>query len=354
MSTLRRDPLSNSWVIFVPDRPFEPDEPLPCRQTVEPGECPYCPGNEHMTLPEIEAFRPVGSLPNSAGWSVRTVPNEHALLHIENKFGRRGEGLYDMMNAVGAHEVIIETPEHDGRLQQFTPLKIEEILRMYRRRMADLTGDTRLRYIQVFRNFRTSAEATVCHPHAQVIGLPVMPRWVGEAVSHAQEYWMVKERCLFCDIIHQDGDGARLIHDNPGVLAIAPFASKMPFEIALYPRDHAHLFHTADDITLSALADSMGVCLRALNRLFPDVAYNFVVHAAPVQPEKRHDTVKARIADYYHWHVQILPRITRVSGYDFGSGFYVNTVLPENAAARYREAIGEMRAQESRPEEKPA
>jgi UDPglucose--hexose-1-phosphate uridylyltransferase len=339
MSILRRDPVSLGWVIYPSDRPFHNEHAQEDEVRDSPDQCPFCPGHEAETLPEISAYRAPGSAKNSAGWRVRTVPNKYALLRIEGKFDRRGEGLYDMMNAVGAHEVLIETPDHNGQMHEYTLAAIEEILRMARDRVADLTLDTRFRYIQVFRNHRRRAGESLSHPTSQIIALPVVPRWVREEINQARDHWLQKERCIFCDIINQDSAGPRMICDNESFVALTPYASRFPYEFWIYPKDHTHLFHTTPDMGLAALADILRTTLGALYATLDDPAYNLIVHQAPVQPEKFYHDAKARVNDFYHWHIEVLPRVVRVSGFEYGTGFYVNPVLPETAAAQYRARI---------------
>lgn len=331
--------MSLGWVIFPTDRPFRKEHAHEDDERDSPEQCPFCPGHEAETLPEISAYRPPGSGKDSAGWRVRTVPNKYALLRIEGKFDRRGEGLYDMMNAVGAHEVLIETPDHDARFHEYPVTTIEEIMRMARDRVKDLTLDTRFRYIQVFRNHRRRAGETMTHPTSQIIALPVVPRWVREEINQARDHYLQKERCIFCDIINQDTRGPRMICENEAFVALAPYASRFPYECWIYPKDHAHLFHSINDSGLTALADIMKTVFNALHAVLDDPAYNMIIHQAPAQPEKFYHDVRARVNDFYHWHIEVLPRVVRVSGFEYGTGFYVNPVLPETAAADYRGKI---------------
>lgn len=340
MAVLRRDPLSHGWVILTDDAQFVRESLRVEVPQLPADECPFCPGHEDRTPPEVAAYRPQGSAPNGPGWTVRSVPNQSALMHIEGKFDRKGEGLYDMMNAIGAHEVIVESPEHGARFCDHSPGKLAEIVGMWRDRFVDLTKDTRFRYIQVFRNYKAGAGAQLPHPNSQLIALPVVPRWVREEIDQAIEYWTLKERCIFCDMVAQDRGGPRAIYENEYFVVIAPFASKFPYEVWFYPRDHSHQFSALTDDAREALADALHVVLPALANTLSDPPYNLIVHSAPVQPEKRYHGARHKLDDFYHWHIELLPRVSMATGFEYGTGFYVNPVMPEDAARQLREQMG--------------
>src|SRR5439155_21863359 len=173
-------------------------------------QCPFCPGHEEMTPREVLAYREDGSPANAPGWSLRVVPNKFPALQVEGQFDRTGEGMFDRMNGIGAHEVIIETPHHDRSFAQMSEPEIERVLWAYRERMLDLKRDFRLRYILVFKNQGAAAGATLEHTHSQLIALPIVPDFVREEIDGARQHYAEKERCVFCDIVHQDlGDGVR-------------------------------------------------------------------------------------------------------------------------------------------------
>jgi UDPglucose--hexose-1-phosphate uridylyltransferase len=341
MSTLRKDPLTHGWVVFAQER-FQPPAQVEAVTRKTPAEnCPFCPGHEEMTAAEIASFRPVNSRRDTPGWSIRTVPNQFAALRIEGKFDRRGEGLYDMMNGIGAHEVIIESPEHDAFLRNFSIQKIQEILSMYRNRMSDLTRDQRFRHIEVFRNFGEAAGANLSHPHSQVVALPIIPAAVRDELQHSYDYWLLKERCLFCDIINQDSQSRRIVYENPDFIALEPFAARFPFETWIYPKEHSSSFHTALDSSLAALAEVLKITLNGIGQALANPPFNLIVHEAPVQPERQYHSQNADVSDHYHWHIEILPRTAKTGGFQFGTGFFINPVLPEDAAEYLRSVIEE-------------
>ncbi|HVA89114.1 MAG TPA: DUF4931 domain-containing protein, partial [Chloroflexota bacterium] len=201
MPELRKDPITGRWVIISSDRGKRPTDygraPV---TTSDKGFCPFCYGNEGKTPPEILAYRPEGG-PNTPGWTVRVVPNKFPALGIEGELARQGEGVYDRMNGIGAHEVIIETPDHHLSLAALPTKNIEDVLWAFRDRMLDLKKDPRFRYILVFKNHGEQAGASLEHSHSQLIALPIVPRSILEQANGAKQYFDYKERCIYCDII---------------------------------------------------------------------------------------------------------------------------------------------------------
>lgn len=345
MSLLRRDPVSYGWTIFP-----EEDYPMPqaaCADVIDlaPEQCPFCPGHEEWTPPEIAAIRPPDSKPNRPGWRVRTIPDRKAVLRIEGKLDRRGEGLYDMMNGIGAHEIIIESPDHHARFSDFSRAQLAEIVWMYRERQRDLLQDKRFRYIQLCRNYGARAGARLPHPHSLCIALPVVPRWVREELARASEYWQMKERCVFCDIVAQEQSGERLVYENADFCVIEPFAARVPYETWVFPREHRARFHEMGDDQIATLADALRRVSLALERRFGNPAYNLIFHSAPTTSPRHLADGKMQMADYYHWHIEIVPRMHEVSGFEYGTGIYINPLLPERAAAQLREEFAKIEEQ---------
>ena len=298
-----------------------------------------------MTPQEISAFRPSNN-PALAAWSVRAVPNHDAVLHIEGKANRRGEGLYDMMNGIGAHEVVIETPDHDARFFDYDQHKIEEVATMWRERAADLSRDSRFRYIQIFRNYGESAGGHLTHPHSQIIALPVVPRVVREEIVHAHEYWLNKERCIFCDMLSQDRKSNRVIHENDYFVVIQPYAARSPFETWIAPREHASSFAT-DSVDLASFAHALRLTLMAIAKALGNPSYNLIVHSAPTGIERLFKSSRIKIGDLYHWHLEVVPRIKRIAGFEYGTGIFVNPVRPEDAAEYLRGILESQNADDS-------
>jgi UDPglucose--hexose-1-phosphate uridylyltransferase len=334
---LRKDPITGRWVIIATDRAKRPSDFV--REKVEihgSGFCPFCYGNEAKTPSEIHAYRSDGSAKDTPGWSLRVVPNKFPALGIEGTLNRQGEGLYDKMNGIGAHEVIIETPDHQKTLATLPVKRVEDVLWAYRDRILDLKKDRRFKYILLFKNHGEAAGASLEHTHSQLIALPVVPKRVREEVDSAQEYFNFKERCIFCDIIRQElEDGVRVIAQNSQFIALSPFAPRFPFEMWIVPKTHQSAFEESQKDHFEQLAAMMKDMLSRLDKVLDSPAYNYVVHTSPFPDVSN---------DYYHWHLEIMPKLTKVAGFEWGTGFYINPTPPEESAKFLREAAVEVSA----------
>ena len=332
MPELRKDPVVGRWVIISTERSRRPTNFTPAPETRGSDFCPFCPGNEDKTPPEVHAVRANGGPPNSPGWSVRVVPNKFPALQIEGSLDRRGEGLYDRMNGVGAHEVVIEGPRHDQNLADLPIEHIRDVLAAYRERVVDLHRDRRFRYVLIFKNHGALAGATLEHAHTQLIATPIIPKILQEELEGARRYFELKERCVFCDIVQQEtaeDNGRRVVMTTDRFVAIEPFAPRFPFETWILPRRHDAAYQTTTDPDECLdLAHILKDTLQPLNRALDRPPYNFVIHTSPVSDGD---------LEYYHWHLEIMPKLTRVAGFEIGSGFYINPTPPEDAAQYLRE-----------------
>jgi UDPglucose--hexose-1-phosphate uridylyltransferase len=327
---LRKDPITGRWVIIATDRAKRPGDFI--RQPVPPAHqtvCPFDAGNENKTPPEVLAYRNGGGR-DQPGWRVRVVPNKFPVLGIEGNLNRQGEGMYDKMSGIGANEVIIESPDHAATLSDMPDHQIAEVLYAFKDRVNDLKRDRRFRYIILFRNYGEAAGASLEHPHSQLIALPVIPSVVKEEVDASREFYEAKERCIFCDIIHEESSaGARLISETDRFTVLAPYAPRFPFETWILPKQHASHYEDSEPALLDNLAWVLRSTMRKIDKVLERPSYNFIVHSAPVQ--------EAQLA-YYHWHIEIIPKLTKVAGFEWGTGFYINPTPPEEAARFLREA----------------
>jgi UDPglucose--hexose-1-phosphate uridylyltransferase len=328
---LRKDPVTARWVIISTERSKRPSDFRIERSSVIDFEfCPFCAGREDMTPPEVLAFRNHGGQPNGPGWELRVVPNKFPALHVEGNLDREGEGIFDRMNGIGAHEVIIETPDHGKTLATMSEPEIERVLWAFRERIIDLKRDIRFRYILIFKNHGAAAGATLEHAHSQLIALPIVPDFVREEIAGAKRHYASKERCVFCDIIRQEvAAGRRIIHENAEVLALAPYAPRFPFETWLLPRSHGARFEDAPRNVYESLARMLKSVLQRMNRALESPSYNLVIHSSPFSEQS---------TDFYHWHLELMPKLTRTAGFEWGTGFYINPTSPEEAAQVLRNA----------------
>ncbi len=297
MPELRRDPIVGRWVIIATDRANRPQQPR-CPPAAPGGLCPFCPGSEDKTPREVYVSgRAHSAHPNSVGWKVRVIPNRFPALMIEGELERQAEGIYDRMNGVGAHEVIVETPEHGKMLADLSDEEVTEVLFAFKARILDLRNDLRFRYILLFKNSGSAAGASLEHTHSQLIALPITPRQVGEEIEGARRHFEHRERCIFCDIVGQERkDRSRLVYENEEFVAFAPWAPRSPFETWIMPKRHESNYEAEPKERLAYCAQALRTTLRRIR-------------------------------------IEVMPALSQsVAGFEWGSGFHINPVPPEEAA----------------------
>jgi UDPglucose--hexose-1-phosphate uridylyltransferase len=350
MPELRHDPITKRWVIIATDRSRRPIDFTAERASLESLTFnPFEPGNEDKTPPEIFAFRDKGTKPNTPGWNVRVVPNKFPALRIEGDLDREGVGLYDKMNGIGAHEVIIESPKLTETIDRMSHEQLTLVLKTYRQRLNDLKKDPRFKYVLIFKNHGADAGATLAHPHSQIIATPVTPKSVSEELTNAKNHYFVKMRCLFCDLMKEElKDGSRIVIANDKFVVYCPYASRFPFEMMLIPRKHHHDFGASSDDTLEAMSATLGEAMKRLKIALDDPPYNFMLHTSPnVHGTAHRATYWDTLEHDWHWHLEITPMVTRKAGFEWGTDFYINPVAPENAAQFIRD-IKLMKEKQSR------
>jgi UDPglucose--hexose-1-phosphate uridylyltransferase len=330
MSELRKDPIVGRWVIVAAERAKRPMTPKSEIFVPNPGLCPFCAGQEQNTPHEILAYRDRATKANEAGWRVRVVPNKFPALGIEGEQHKRGDGIYDKMNGIGAHEVIVECPFHEVSMASLSEDNIREVLWVYRDRLVDLKKDPRLVYGMIFKNVGAAAGASLEHSHSQLIVMPIVPINVWEEMNGSLEFFDYRGRCIYCDMIHQElASEKRIVLDTPNFVAFAPFASRFPFETWILPKTHNSHYENIQKNEVEELGTLLKTVLMKLEVALDRPAYNYIIHTSPL------DT---RELPHYHWHIEIIPRLTRVAGFEWGTGFYINAVSPEDAAAYLRDA----------------
>ncbi|MBN1870615.1 MAG: galactose-1-phosphate uridylyltransferase [Candidatus Omnitrophica bacterium] len=331
MTELRRDPVIGQWVNVHTDDSFSPQHYEVEDQTPRhKARCQFCPGREHQTPPEVDAVRERNSAPNGPGWTVRVVPNKFPALKIEGGIDSVKQGMFDMSNGIGAHEVLIETPEHGKNLADFTEKETADVIRLYQNRLRDLTNDRRFKYIIIFKNYGESAGTSVEHAHSQIIALPMIPKYVLEKIEGAKAYYEQNKRCVFCDMVAQEHeDKERIFSENEDFVAFCPFVSRYAFEYWIMPKEHDSNFAQINDKKRNALANILRETLSRLKNCLSDPSYNYYLHVAPVNTGGE---------EGFHWHIEIVPKLTRTSGFELGTGFYVVRTSPEAAAGYLRGA----------------
>lgn len=329
---LRRDPITGRSVLIDLSSQLHPSDFVrePVRLEDSPAACPFCEGREADAGPELLAWREGGSA-NAPGWSVRVVANRRPMLRIEGSQDRRLDGVFESRDGLGAHEVVIETPIHDQPLQHLAADRLWRVLWAWRTRLQDLKRDSRFAAAVVFKNHGRAAGARMDHAHSQIAAYPVVPAALDEKIRGSGEHYGRTGHCIFCDMTTQElQSGRRTVSDTTSVVAIAPFASRVPFETWLLPCDHAPRFEETSDATLEATAVVLRDVMARVDWALERPAYNLVLHTAPFSGD----------ADAgFHWHLEVIPRVTRWSGLEWGSGIPRNPVSPEEATRVLRGVV---------------
>jgi len=322
---LRRDPITQSWVVQENGDPGWPSD----------GPCPLCPGNEALTPQTLYEY-PYGG----KDWQVRVVPHFRPIYRIEGDAQRRAEGLYDRMRNLGAHEIVIDHPDHHVAMRNLADEQTAQVLRAYVTRTADLKKDRRFRYVTVFRNQGELAGQDIVHPHSEITATPFIPRRVGYELRAAQRYFLLKERCLFCDILKQElAQQVRTVEWDDHFLAFCPFASRIPYETWVIPTEHHCAFE--EHLTSWDRQLQLGRFLKSVLRRLTTVtsSYHLVLHTSPNVGAKYERSGNFQtLADDYHWHLEILPVIPAKSKSYSLKEVYYNSLRPETAARELREA----------------
>ncbi|MCF7908455.1 MAG: galactose-1-phosphate uridylyltransferase [Candidatus Omnitrophica bacterium] len=326
MGELRLDPITARWVIISTEKNFGPDNYEVEKLDIKEGMCPFCEGKEKMTPPEVDADRPKGSKPDTTGWQTRTVPNKYPALADEDNLGKTGVGIFDMMNGVGKHEVIIEGTDHSKQLADLTIEQIKKVIGVYKRRSIALSKDERFKYVLIFKNYGLVAGASLEHSHTQLISLPIVPRRVDEELKCSHRHFDYKERCIFCDMILQEIEHRhREVCENKDFIAFCPFASRSPFEIVIMPKQHQADFTDISEAAIDNFARILKEVLTRIKLVLGNPPYNFIIHTNPVD--------KAESQEWYHWHVEVMPKLSKIAGFEWGTGFYINPTSPEVASS---------------------
>ncbi len=329
MPEIRKDYVINSrWVIIAPERNMRPsDFKVPKYEPGNSANCPFCPGHESMTPPEVMAYRKNGKR-DSDGWWIRVIPNKFPALRIEGELKNTRNDLVERMNGVGAHEVIIETPMHYLKPHEFSDEQMHEVIRAYIDRYIDLTRDKRFRYILIFKNYGKDAGASLSHPHSQLIATPIIPPNIAEELESAKKYYInTGGKCIYDMIINMEKEyEERIVYETENFIAFCPYASRFPFEIWLMPKFHEARFEKLglNDALVWELGKALKEVLRKLFVTIPDLPFNYYVHTSPINTKNEYR--------HYHWHIEIIPRLTKPAGFEWGSGLYINPMPPEKAA----------------------
>ncbi len=339
MNQFRRDPVTGRWSIIFQKEYDVADlisTTAPRRKNQSSGNCQLCGGFEAETPSEIFAIRGDDSKKNEPGWKVRVVPDKQPFLQIHGDLDSRGMGIYDVLNGIGAHELVIESPKHNEQIYEMDLDQIQNVLFAYRERILDLKRDKRFRYVMLHKNYGAGQKELMNHSHSFIIATPITPARVKYELMNTREHYEYKERCLFCDIINQElADEERIVLQNDKFVALTPFASRTPFEISILPKQHETFFEW--DTEYSQLAFMLKEVLRKLSSTLNDPNFVMVLHSGPNVTAGRQRGYWKTIERDYHWHIDITPQFRGFSSFQVGSGFQINVISPETAARILRE-----------------
>jgi len=330
MPEFRWDPITGRSVIIAAGRSKRPRLHGAGNGQARGEPCPFCPGNEALTPPEIWALREHHSAADKPGWTVRVVPNKYPALEDHGALTVKRDSFYESLNGLGIHEVIIESPDHEINMGALNIDQCADILRAYRARMRAVGDDPRWRYLLLYKNQGERAGATLEHVHSQLIVLPIVPQSAADELTSAKKHYDSTGHCIFCEIVQREVErGERLVSQSDKFIAFCPFAPRFSYEAWILPKNHVAAFEQSTDEDIAALAQFVRDFISRLNRALDRPPFNYVIYSKP----PHQSTTR-----YYHWRIEILPQIARAAGFEWGSGMYMNSVAPEEAARLLRDA----------------
>ena len=338
---LRKDYLLDRWVVIATERGRRPtDFAKQQREKAKISICPMCPGNEHMTPPAVLVYlksdRGIRKVKDENGfrhknWLIRCTPNLYpAFTPPKTKISRRKiMKSNDLTVAVGHHEVLVESPNHDEHPANAKIPQLVHVINAYVNRLRELSAKPYVQYVSIFRNHGIEAGASLSHAHSQIIATPFIPRIVEEELEASKEFLTKNKKCVFCDILERELDGPRLIIKNADYVVFAPWASVHPLEFWILPKRHEATLLDMQQSEMKTFAETLKSCLNRLKRLVNDPPYNYGFHLA----------INKDAHEYYHWHLEVYPKLAIWAGFEKSTGMYINTVTPEVAAENLRKTI---------------
>ena len=325
MPEIRQNIATKDWVIIATERARRPEDfvqkderrrDLPAHSPT----CPFCLGNEHMTPPEVFRIPAPGG-----GWRVRVAPNKFAAL-VPGDFEALAvqDGLKHFVPGVGVHEVIVENPAHNVTIPFLPDDHVRDLLLTYRTRYRQIEDSTKLEQVVIFKNHGPAAGTSLEHPHSQLIATPIVPPNIRHRVEEAMRYYDEHRECVYCRMLREElADGSRIVQETPHHVAFIPYAAMSPFHIWVLPRHHTAAFRDISDGEMADLAGMLKGVLGKLHVGLDDPDFNLAIRSAP--GESKH-------LRYFHWYISIVPRVTKMAGFEIGSGMFINTALPERSA----------------------
>lgn len=332
MTEFRRDPLTHRWIVTGFAQSESPENLVSTFQKkTNEKDCPFCEGKEILTPAETYAIRKSGTHPNEPGWEVRVVPNRSTDLRT-GELQKRGQGsIYDLQNASGVHETVIETPKHISKFSELPLSQMINIFKTLQLRNGEHKKNHLLKGILIFRNQGKGSAGIFEHSHSQIISLPFISKAIRDELEGAKRYYDLKTRCIFCDMIFEEKKiNQRDIFENNHYFAWCPFASRFPFETWIVAKQHQSEFLHADSNTFQDLSSAVKNVLNRVEKVLGDVPISFVLHTAPLRCNITEDS--SYISTSYHWHIEILPHVSPPGGFEWGGDFFLSPPTPETCA----------------------
>lgn len=338
MPEIRKEITKGLWTILAPtrgDRPFDFSSEFDSEtdKEVDP-DCPFCPGNESETPAEISSIR--AKEDEETSWKVRVFPNKFPALDPEGSSAVIEGNVFKSMGGLGYHEVVAETPRHDRELAELSIKEIELVIRTYLNRFRELSEKPKIKYVSIFKNRGRQAGASLEHSHSQIMGTTFLPKMLRREYEFAESYRNQGGSCLYCDVIRAEKrEEARVVLENENFIVICPYGSRFPYETRILPKQHSNVFGGLSDEGINQLSAALKRTLRALTERLGSFPYNFTVHTAPYSSSGDESPGE----ESYHWHLEIMPRITTPAGFEWGTDNFINIVSPEKAADELRRQI---------------
>jgi UDPglucose--hexose-1-phosphate uridylyltransferase len=335
---MRKDYLLDRWVVIAVERRRRPTDFLRKAEQKVAGACPFCPDHEHETPPAVLVYLPLnGGIKRERdqndfrhkNWLIRCVPNLYPAFTPPDSEEKKAEGYGALKKAFGHHEILIESPRHDEHPSVAPVSQLIHLLNAYLDRLKDLSVKDYVKYVSIFRNHGLDAGASLSHAHSQVIATPIVPTIVAEELKASKEFWKKNKECVFCNILKKEKAGPRFIWENTSFTVFAPWASVNPFEFWIFPKKHQSTLLDIRQKETQDLAKCFRACFGGLRSLLSDPSYNFGFHMTPNKEAN----------DYYHWHIEVYPRLAIWAGFEKSTGMFINTMTPEDAASSMKEAV---------------
>ncbi|MBZ4667840.1 MAG: UDPglucose--hexose-phosphate uridylyltransferase [Epulopiscium sp.] len=334
MSEIRKDIVTGVWTIIAVERGKRPHDFE--KQSIKKNSegCPFCAGNENQTPPEVLAYRTGQQEPNNSKWKVRVVPNKYSALKEQNAV-ETIKGFYETITGYGVHEVLIDTTDHEATIGKMSYEQLELVLRALKERYKDISSDDKIKYVQIFKNQGAEAGASLQHPHWQIIGVPLMPENQKQIIKGSKKYFQEHSRCVYCEMLRYERNAkVRIIYENKYFTLFAPYASRFCYETWIMPKQHLYDFSRLKDEHLKSLAQILKESIQRYEKVFDQLAYNICFMSPPLE---------ANVEKYFHWHIQIIPRLGNLAGFELSTGSYINPTPPEMVAETLQKVAKKVR-----------